>query len=103
MKDKLKEIIAIILDPTARIDEIDDAIMFLGELGDLDALDILIDIGSDESNEYISKASAGESIARLMISNNIFRRDLIEKLSEDAKNEAIQLITGLKPEWLKQG
>jgi len=99
MSEKFNNLINILNDSTARIDEKDDAIILLAELGDKRALEHLYKIGSDENQDYILKSSAGESMAAIMIENNYFDEKYIIGLTKDARHEAVGLIVVKKPEW----
>lgn len=99
MNERINKLIEILFDETARIDEKDDVIMCLGGLGDIRAIEPLIKIGYDDTQDYILKSSAGESIARIMIDLNIYNKAFIENLTVSAKYEAISLLSAKKPEW----
>ena len=71
-------------------------------LRDIRAIEPLIKIGADDTQDYLLKSSAGEAIARVMIELNIFNANYIKTLSDDAKNEAVSLLLAKKPEWKKQ-
>jgi hypothetical protein len=98
--DKIEKLTDIILDKTARADEKDDAIVLLGSMNDKRALNVLVDIGRNEESDYMLKASAGESIARIMISTNVFDEKSVLPLTKVSLNELTNLITAQKPEWL---
>lgn len=100
--NKIQLLENILFSNDARLDEKDDAIICLGGLKDVHAIDSLVKIGSDDSQDYLLKSSAGEAIARLMIELNIFDIKYLYSLSEDAKNEALSLLLEKKPEWKEE-
>lgn len=101
MDIKAKQLIDILYDATARIDERDDAAIYLAKYPTEDVLNKLILFASNPLENQIVLASLGESIGEIMIANNKFEIDVIEKLTPIAKQETLGIIQGKKPEWLK--
>jgi len=60
-------LIAVLEDSTARTDERDDAAMDLGDYDEPSALEALLSVAHDPSTPGIVLASAGESIARILL------------------------------------
>jgi hypothetical protein len=99
MSNKVQLLIDILLDPTAREDEKDDAAMDLGDYDDDKALDVLLRVVSDSEGQGIVAASCGESIARILVRKNEFRSDILKSLRGVAKTEADGYIRVEKPDW----
>lgn len=101
MDIKAKQLFNVLYDAAARIDERDDAAIYLAKYPTKDVLDELVLFASNPVENKIVLASLGESIGEIMIANNKFEMDIIEKLTPIAKQEALGIIQGKKPEWLK--
>lgn len=101
MNDEAKALFDILYDPAARIDERDDAAMYLSQYKTKDVLDGLTALASNSGENELVLASLGESIGEIMIVNNKFEIDVINKLHPIAKQEALGIIQGKKPEWIK--
>jgi len=101
MKNKINELFDILYDATARIDEKDDAAIYLAKYPTSEVLNKLVIFASNPNENKIVLASLGESIGEIMIAKNKFERDIIEKLTPLAKQEALGIIHGKKPEWLR--
>ena len=103
MSDKVDLLIDILFDPTARIDEKDDAAMDLGEYDDDKALKALIKAAQDpETDEYCVLDSCGESIASIWVRRNFFSKEIFNSLRKLAKVAIFQTIVDIKPEWIKE-
>ena len=102
MKNQIEQLIDILYDPAARIDERDDAAIYLAKYPSKDVLDKLVNFASKSEENEIILASVGESIGEIMIVTNKFELSIIEKLVPAAKSETLGIIQGKKPEWLKE-
>jgi len=76
-----KQLIDIIKDPTARDDEVDDAIIDLGDYAEEEVIIFLISISWNILEDYIL-SSIGESIGQIFINDN----RLYLKYGEEIKN-----------------
>lgn len=101
MKAKVEQLIEILEDPTARIDERDDAAIYIANFPTRNVLSKLIDLARNNTENHTVLASLGESIGEIMIAMNKFDFSAIEGLSPVAKKEALGIIKGKKPEWLE--
>ncbi|MFZ2315616.1 MAG: hypothetical protein WAW86_08190 [Gammaproteobacteria bacterium] len=101
MNIEARQLFDILYDTTARIDERDDAAIYLAKYPTPDVLDKLVLFASNPAENAIVLASLGESIGEIMIANNKFEMDVIDKLTSIAKQETLGIIQGKKPEWLK--
>lgn len=100
IKNDMDLLIRILLDKNAPIAERDDAALDLGSYKSETALQALISIASDPSEEFIADV-AGESIAEIWIKFNFMEKLDYEKLIPVARKEAFAVISKNKPEWLK--
>lgn len=101
MDFKAKQLFDILCDAKARIDERDDAAIYLAKYPTKDVLEKLVLFASNPMENKIVLASLGESIGEIMIANDKFDMDAVEKLVPIAKQETLGIIRGKKPEWLK--
>lgn len=92
-------LVDILLDPTAREDEKDDAAMDLGDYDDEQALNVLLKVARDPKECQMVIASSGEAIARILVRRNEYRPDILGSLYGVAKMEAEGFIRAEKPEW----
>jgi HEAT repeat protein len=90
---KLTQLIEILLDRQARIDERDDAAIDLGSFDDESALQALVIVASDASESEIVLASCGESIGSIWQRRATWSQELLEKMTPTARRE-IKAITG---------
>lgn len=101
MNNQVKQLFNIIFDVTARVDERDDAAIYLANHPSKEVLDMLVKFASNPEENKIVLASVGESIGEIMVSINKFESSIFKQLVPEAKNEALGIIKGKKPEWLK--
>ncbi len=101
MNDRVSLLIDILLDYSAREDERDDAAMALGLYDDNRALEALVKIASNPNSldEGILDV-CGESIGQILAKQTVYRKDIIDQLTSVAKDEALAIIKGKKPQWL---
>lgn len=60
-------LVAVLLDRSARIDERDDAAMYLARSNDDAAVAALLGIASDPDEDELLRASSGESLAQIFV------------------------------------
>jgi len=97
--EQVHGLVAILLDNEARPDERDDAAMYLGRYDEEEGLQALVQVASDPNEwDYILEV-AGESIARILVRRNEYRRDIISKLYGVAKSEALGYMEVQRPDW----
>ena len=102
MPDRVDQLIAILFDDTARVDEKDDAAMDLGDYNDDRALSALIQIVTDENEEPFIFDKCGESIASIWVNRDYFDTNLYKKMVPDAQYELYGYIQGSRPEWIEK-
>ena len=98
--DKIAQLIEILLDVNARIDERDDAAIDLGKYDDDRALNALLSVVLDPNAEPFIMDVCGESIAEIWIKRNHFDIDLYKSMTFPARRELYRYIEGAKPEWI---
>lgn len=86
---QLTQLIEILLDHHARIDERDDAAIDLGNYDDESALRALLIVASDSLESEIVLASCGESIGAIWRRRAIWSQELLEKMTPAARREII--------------
>jgi hypothetical protein len=102
MKDQVDLLIEVLYDKTAREDEREEAACYLGSYNDDRALEALVTIGSDSCENDFVLDSCGVSIADIMIKRNQYSPILIRNLAPTAKQSALGILKGEKPEWTSQ-
>ncbi|MEI8366169.1 MAG: hypothetical protein WCF65_07095 [Parachlamydiaceae bacterium] len=98
--DRVKLLTEILLDVNARIDERDDAGIDLGEYNDDRALNALLTVVLNPSEEPTIMDVCGESVAQIWVKRNQFDAASYEKMHPMARAEAYDYIVGVKPEWI---
>jgi hypothetical protein len=101
MVANMELLINILCDKTAKEDERDDAAMDLGTFNDDRALNALLQVGSNNKENETILDSCGESIAQILITREEFREDILNQLSNPAKQAAFSFIKEVKPDWIK--
>ncbi len=87
--DKVDGLVEVLLDVNARVDETDDAAMYLGKYDDDRALNALLSIVLDPREEPFIMDACGESIAQIWTKRNYFNIDLYKKMAPAAQQEVI--------------
>jgi hypothetical protein len=95
-------LIAILLDHSARIDERDDAAMYLGKSDDEAALTALLQVSSDTAEDESVVASSGESLAQIIVRTGRLDPRWIRRLAPAALNEVIPWVTRERPDLLSE-
>ena len=98
-RERLDLLIETLFDNAAREDERHDAAMYLGSFDDDKALNALSKIASNPNEDTIVLDAAGESIAKILVNRNDFRKDIVDKLTPVAKETADAFIIEHKPQW----
>jgi len=99
----IQNLIEVLLDPDARIDEQDDAAIDLREYNDDRALSALIRAAQDpKTDDYLVLDTCGDSIAHIWIKRNYFSKDIYNSLRSLARVSIYQYIEQLKPEWIEK-
>ncbi len=103
VKNKVDELIKILLDKKEEISARDDAAMDLRKYDDPLALEALLKIATtpDKNEEFLADV-CGESIAKILLRTNHFDPKYLDQMIPAARNEAIAVINENKPEWLKR-
>ncbi len=99
MPDRVDLLVDILFDNTAREDERHDAAMDLGSFNDNRALNALVIIASNPNEDNIILDACGESIAEILVKQNEFRKDIIDKLAPVARETAEAVIKTYRSEW----
>lgn len=100
--DRVDQLIMILLDESARIDERDDAAMDLGKFDDDRALRALLSVVLDPKTDPFILDVCGESIAEIWVRRNRFDFNSYKNMPPTARHEAHAYIKKSKPEWAKQ-
>jgi hypothetical protein len=95
-------LVKILLDHSARIDERDDAAMYLASSDDKAALTALLHVASDPADNELVVASSGESLAQMIVRTGRLDRAWIEQLAPAALNEVIPWVTRERPDLLTE-
>ena len=98
--DKIDELVEILLDPTARIDERDDAAIDLGKYDDDRALNALLSVVLDPKGEPSILDVSAESIAEIWVKRNYLDVNLYNKMIPVARREIYNYIKKIKPDWI---
>lgn len=94
-------LISVLLDPTARVDERDDAAMDLSDYPGPETEAALLQAATNPAEDEMIRASAGESLAWIWIEVGRFDSETFAKLSGVARREAESLVRAKHPEWLR--
>ncbi|MBA2654094.1 MAG: hypothetical protein H0U71_03380 [Gammaproteobacteria bacterium] len=101
MNNHIEQLLEILFDPIGRIDERDDAAIYLAKYPSNEILEKLVIFASNSEENQIILASVGESIGEIMVALNKFDPSILGKLAATAKIETLGVISGKKPEWLR--
>lgn len=99
-QSRIDNLIEILRDKSARIDERDDAAIDLGFSDDPRVIDALLEVGSQIGDEEMVVASCGESVAQIAIRTGRFERSWREILAPAAARELIDGVRAERPELL---
>jgi HEAT repeat protein len=102
MADKVELLVNILLDKTAREDERDDAAMYLGEYPDTRALDALIQVASDPSEDFSIVDNCAVSIGDIYMKLNTFDENSFKKMTPFAQKIVFSSIMEEKPGLIDQ-
>ncbi|HEY9288357.1 MAG TPA: hypothetical protein VIT43_10080 [Candidatus Dormibacteraeota bacterium] len=97
---RLDQLVEVLFDKTARLDERDDAAVHLGRVDDPRALQALVDRASDPREDDAVVGSAGESIAAIWLRRGNYDPRILEGLRREPRAEIEALISQQRPEWL---
>jgi hypothetical protein len=94
------QLIAILLDSTAREDERDDAAIDLANFDGEDVVQALFAVATDPSSQSeMIKGSCGESLASIWVRTGEIDISLLGRLDGTAKTEALGLIKINRTDW----
>ena len=102
MKDRIDLLIKILKDPTAREDERGDAAIDLGVYNDERALEALIIIASDPSEDVVIVDNCAESIGEICLGISQFNENVFKKLVPVAQKIVFVFIMARNPELIHQ-
>jgi hypothetical protein len=94
------QLIALLRDASARVDERDDAAIDLGEFDGVDVQEALHQVGSDPTEDPMVVSSCGESLATIWLRIDQFHPAALLSLTPEARREAEALIRAQRPDWL---
>lgn len=98
--NRKSQLIAILLDSTAREHERDDAAMELADFDGDDVVQALFIVATDQSfHSEMVKGSCGESLASIWVRTGTIDFALLSQLKGTARQEAIGLIKGNRKDW----
>jgi hypothetical protein len=100
VEERLSALTEILLNPSARLDERDDAAMYLGELGRQEAVEALLIVVRDPGADIILAASCGESLAEIALRNGKFDRTWLDGMVPTARMELIERLRHDAPDML---
>jgi hypothetical protein len=103
MDDRARLLIGILLDPTARADERDDAASYLGRYPNRAVVDALAVVASSTGEDEVLVATAGESIAEIWIKLGEVNPEVLTTLAHPARAEVESLLAARAPHLLEQG
>lgn len=101
MKDRIQLLIDIIFDESAREDEVDDAIMYLGDFNEPRVLDALVKFAKNPGRKDFSLDVCGESIAKIWVKNKSIDRSVFLSLPKITRAEILGYFSVADPESLK--
>jgi hypothetical protein len=96
----LTRLINLLRDKTARIDERDDAAIDLGTSDDPKALDALLEVACDPTENEMIVGSSGESIADIVVRNGRFDLTWLDGFAPAAKRELRARLAAERPDLL---
>jgi len=100
-KKRIRALIEILFDATARDDERDDAAQYLSQFDDDKALEALIEASTGESVFDPSiLQTCGEGVAEIWIKRDAFDEEAYSKLTSQARLGVYHIILGHRPEWI---
>ncbi len=102
MKDRVKLLIEVLLDKTAREDERSDAAMDLGKYKDSRAVEALAKTASDPNEDDTIIDDCAVSMAEISIALNEFYENLFKKMVPFAQRIVSGIIMARNPEIIKQ-
>lgn len=92
-------LIEIIFDPSAREDEIDDALMDIGEYNDIRAIEALVRFSQENDEDNFLTDSCGESIARIWLLRDEFDIKKYRSIGPRTRSYTKSYLNEIKPEW----
>jgi len=95
--ERTQNLIRLLMDKSARIDERDDAAIDLIESNSGEALAALINVAAREGEPEILQASCGEAIGEIWIKRNVIDIDAYEKLNSATQLEIKHLLMEKSP------
>jgi hypothetical protein len=99
--DRMKGMIEILLDKSAREDEREDAAMDLRQFNDIRVLRALFKVASDPDEEFLF-SDCSESIAEICTAMNYFDENSFRKLVPYAQKIVFQMIMARNPTLIPQ-
>jgi hypothetical protein len=101
MKDDVDLLIEILFDPKARIDEKDDAAMYLADYPEQRVINALLTKGKDVAEDDIILNSCGESLGQIWTNQNQFDKNAYHILSGTTRYGVYYVFKSRKPEWVE--
>ncbi len=101
IEQNMKQLIAVLKDKSARIDERDDAAMDLSSYDTPEVCAALLEVALDPETDEIIAASCGESLAEIWDTRGTIDIQSLDLLSGPARAEALNYLQAKHPEWIK--
>jgi len=95
--DRITDLVQLLTDRSARLDERDDAAIDLGGFDDPRAIDALIDVGSAADEERGLAATCGESLAQIASRDGGNAKQWLSLLAHDAAAEFRRSPDAMRP------
>ncbi len=95
---KIELLIEILLDPNARDDEKDDAVIELGNYPNKKVEEVLLLVSNDPSFDEMIRASCGESLAEIWVKQSKLDISKLKSLTGIALQEALSLFQNKRPD-----
>lgn len=102
MKDEAHLLVEILLDKNECLDARDDAAMDLGEYKDLEVLTTLVGVSSNPYENEMILDSCAESISEILVSLNLFNKDVIERVIPFAGKRIVRDVRARNPKLIDE-
>lgn len=101
LNDRIKKLLEILFDKSAREDERHDAAMYLYDYDDSEVVNAFFKIGSDKDELLVLLDAVGEGIGEMWARNDICNLEKFKMLTDISRDAAINTIKNRNPKLLK--